>query len=288
MNWIQRVRLLAAAALLLSLGLPAYTCSGYVGPDNVRVAHIPSGADASQYRPTQVAHYPLENQGPGELDFWHILFLYGWPIPLLAWELWRRHTGRAFHIIAALLALFSAWEISVRAFGDWASGTYLAVASNGVLLVLAAVPLWRAVVARRHMVAGAHVLLIAACIAAAGCTEPAPLVMGEFGGRLLGLEASKTSAAFQLACGQIVAQPLLEDEAGVSRVRGTAFFSGAGSTPTEAEIEVRVVDQARLRVMLTLRGTSSGPFDLVRGVEPDFSGTGCVATGVGQEGGRFR
>ena len=110
------------------------------------------------------------------------------------------------------------------------------------------------------------------------CTAPEPVVSGEFGGRLMGLTASTRGAQFRLACGQIATPPLRKDMSGTARVSGVANFVGAGSTPMSVEVEVLILRSDHLIATVTFPSGSSEVFELHRGLPPDFSGVGCLAS----------
>ena len=145
----KRARLIAAVALLLSVALPSYTCSGYVGPDGRTVTSIPSGTDSAQYRGTRIRHYPL--QDVDVTDIWDVvgtffvILTFVWPVPFL---FYRRRRGptpphRGLISAEAVLAVASAYWIYVLAsIGRLAIGTYIALAADAVLLASSLAELW--------------------------------------------------------------------------------------------------------------------------------------------------
>ena len=128
---------LATALLLLSLALPSYTCSGYVGPDGRRVGEIPTGADRAAYQPARVPHYALESYTPGEVGFWVVLLAFTWPIPILI--LRRREMTRLSRWLwwaEPVCAIAAGWLIwAIATLGRPAIGTYLALGATGILVL---------------------------------------------------------------------------------------------------------------------------------------------------------
>ena len=129
-----RLKTVATLALVASLTLPAYTCPGYVAPDGKLVTEIPKGGDSSQYRPTEIPHYPLQGKlDVTAIDFWYTIIVYGWPLPMLAARWRRRRTTpdrwlrRAEPILAAgsCLAIYRLANV-----GTLAVGTYVALGAN--------------------------------------------------------------------------------------------------------------------------------------------------------------
>jgi hypothetical protein len=132
-----RIKQVAAALLVLSLALPAYTCSGYVAPDGSTVSEVPPGANPAAYTPTRIPHYAIEKWAPTEGRFWLAILAFGWPIPLLLLQ--RRSTARTSPWLwraEPICALAAGWFIVVSAsVGRLASGTYVALGATAALLI---------------------------------------------------------------------------------------------------------------------------------------------------------
>ena len=141
-----RVRVPAAVLLALCLALPSYTCPGYIGPDGSVVSSIPDDADSAVYRATRIPHYPLEGRSLADGWLWVTLLAFGWPIPILILRRTHPSTSATRTLAAAepVLALASGYLIyAMASMGRPAIGTWLALASNGALLMAWLSERWR-------------------------------------------------------------------------------------------------------------------------------------------------
>jgi hypothetical protein len=148
------LRGIASLAMLAALALPAYTCSGYVAPNGQIFTGIPTGADSAAFRPTQIAHYPMEGVTPSDAETWWVIFAYGWPV---AWLGLRRSRRIARHratlaITQGLLAVAAGFLIFGSMMGKLASGTYVALGALSILLGDALYDLWTIIRTRRATV----------------------------------------------------------------------------------------------------------------------------------------
>ena len=141
--------------MLAALALPAYTCHGYVAPNGQTFTSIPRGADSAAFRPTEIAHYPMEGVTPSDAEFWTAIFLYAWP---LAWLGLRQSRRIARHrttaaIVQALLAFAASYLILYAAtWGKWASGAYVVLGALSILLGDALYDVWTIIRTRRATV----------------------------------------------------------------------------------------------------------------------------------------
>lgn len=128
------LKTIAAFALVASLTLPSYTCPGYVAPDGKQVTDIPKGADSIRYRPTRISHYPLQGRlDIADPDFWYMMLVYGWPLPILAyrWRRMRASPNRWLRRAEPMLAAASCVAIyKFASVGQLAIGTYVALSAN--------------------------------------------------------------------------------------------------------------------------------------------------------------
>lgn len=144
----RRMRPLAAVALALCLGLPAYTCSGYRTPTGGMLAAIPEGADSSQYTWVKRVYYPLSGIPATRPWFWAVVAAYTWPLIVLGVH-WRRPesaTSRIIRWAEPVLAVGTGLVLySYTVFNKAAIGTYIAWAAIAWLLVSSVAELGRAV-----------------------------------------------------------------------------------------------------------------------------------------------
>lgn len=155
MNMRDTLRGIASLAMLAALALPAYTCDGYVAPNGQTVTSIPKGADSAAFRPTRIAHYPIENTTPSNEDFWWAVIPYAWPV---AWLGLRRPRRIARHratlaMTQAFLAVATGYlTLYAYTWGEWASGAYVVLGALSVLLGDALYDVWTVIRTRRAMV----------------------------------------------------------------------------------------------------------------------------------------
>lgn len=132
-----RIRMAATLVLLACLALPSYSCERYIGPDGGTVDHIPAGEDPAQYRDARIYHYPLEMATQGPVQGLAIVLAFTWPVAILVYRRRRspENVSRWILWLSALLAVASGFVVLLGAsFGRPATGTYLALIANLVLL----------------------------------------------------------------------------------------------------------------------------------------------------------
>jgi len=130
--------------------------------------------------------------------------------------------------------------------------------------------------------------VITAAVGLAGCfLEPDTGLSGQWGGRLIGLDARGSYVRLNFVCSQAVAPNLGLDGSG--RFEGTARVTGvswAGPAPTVLRLSGKVENG----VMMMLSVASVWPphgaqpdtlisyqsYTLLRGAAPDFSGWACL------------
>ncbi len=125
-------------------------------------------------------------------------------------------------------------------------------------------------------------ITVVALIAVGACSDQAPLnaplppggtLVGRFGGRLLEITATDTSAHFRFACWSGDATPIRVSIEGVLEASGTVQLAGIVGTeqPLYATAQLRgnVLD-----VTATI-GSSASAYRLWRNVPGDFFGVGC-------------
>lgn len=139
MPW-HRMKAALALLLLLTLTLPAYTCSGYRAPSGELVDAIPAGADSAAYVPAEVPHRPLKKFDATEPRQWLTLLAYSWALLLVAAETWRpriRRTRPATALWLLLPLASAAWIRWNVILGDIAYGGVLSLAALAALWLLA-------------------------------------------------------------------------------------------------------------------------------------------------------
>ena len=129
--------------------------------------------------------------------------------------------------------------------------------------------------------------LFAVVTTAAACAcflEPGTGLRGQWGGRLIALDARASDVRLTFVCSQAVAPELPIDGSG--RFEGTAHVTGSW-----ASTELRLAGKIENGVMMTLDVASVWPthgaqtdtmityesYTLVRRAQPDFSGWACLA-----------
>jgi len=138
----------------------------------------------------------------------------------------------------------------------------------------------------RHSRLGNPAICLALAAVAACATEPQSAVLtGPFGGRGLGLVATRTGARFQLACATGATGPLRLQSGGTYKAGGSAAPSFAGGTPWSLDVTARLAGSSLLEVSMVFAMTTQDStyrwaeaYELSRGAAPDFSAFGCLAS----------
>jgi hypothetical protein len=142
-----RLKLAAAALLLISSTLPLYTCTRYHGPDGSVANHIPRGADSSAYHPFVERHYALTEFPVRDGGFWVTLLGFFWPAPVAlgSARLNRPRVRGVVTVLELVLILGSLWWVAVVSdLGTRASGAYVAMGAFVVYFLGWAVEVRRA------------------------------------------------------------------------------------------------------------------------------------------------
>jgi len=125
--------------------------------------------------------------------------------------------------------------------------------------------------------------VVTTAVACACFLEPGTSLRGQWGGRLIAIDARASDVRLTFVCSQAVAPPLLIDGSG--RFEGTARVSGMW-VPTQLRLSGKVENA----MMMTLDVASVWPphgaqtdtiityesYTLVRGAAADFSGWACL------------
>ena len=131
-----------------------------------------------------------------------------------------------------------------------------------------------------------QLLTVAAAALLAGCyqfTEPQrPALIGQFGGRMLGVAATDTAAHYQFICASGVTGPLRLQDDGTYRASGavTPVFGW----PSPSMDVTAALNGDTLYVLIVTRTrttdttyTAAASYQIARGGTPDFAGWYCVA-----------
>ena len=132
----------------------------------------------------------------------------------------------------------------------------------------------------------ARFAVVTTAVACACFLEPATDLRGQWGGRLISMDARPSDVRLTFVCSQAVAPALLIDGSG--RFEGTAQVTGvswAGPAPAQLRLSGKVVNAVMTLDVATVwppQGAqtdtmiTSQSFTLVRGAAGDFSGWGCA------------
>ncbi|PYO86084.1 MAG: hypothetical protein DMD66_14190 [Gemmatimonadetes bacterium] len=125
--------------------------------------------------------------------------------------------------------------------------------------------------------------MITAAVGLAGCfLEPDTGLSGQWGGRLIAMDAHPSDVRLIFVCSQAVAPPLLID--------GSGHFEGTARVTEVRPTVLRLSGKVENGVMMTLSVASVWPphgaqtdtlinyqsYTLLRGAAPDFSGWACL------------